>query len=65
MGHFLKGCKYDGDRPVDEGQASFDSYDSVIGKWMTNLVAATSHYSKGYEKPIHRVKLTERPHTVL
>ena len=41
MGHFQRDCKYDGDRPVDEGQASFDSYDPVIGKWMTNLVATT------------------------
>ena len=41
MGHFQRDCKYDGDRPADEGQASFDSYDPVIGKWMTNLVATT------------------------
>ena len=43
MGHFQRDCKYDGDRPVDaqEGQTSFDSYDPVIGKWMTNLVATT------------------------
>ena len=26
---------------MEEGQASFDSYDPVIGKWMTNLVATT------------------------
>ena len=31
VGHFQRGCKYDGDRPVEEGQASFDSYDPVIG----------------------------------
>ena len=41
VGHFQRDCKYDGDRPVDEGQASFDSYDPVIGKWITNLVATT------------------------
>ena len=45
MGHFQRDCKYNGDRPVDsqaqEGQASFDSYDPVVGKWMTNLVATT------------------------
>ena len=41
MGHFQRDCKYDGDRPADEGQVSFDSYDPVIGKWMTNLVATT------------------------
>ena len=41
VGHFHGDCKYDGDRPAEEGQASFDSYDPVIGKWMTNLVATT------------------------
>ena len=45
MGHFQRDCKYNGDRPTDgqaqEGQASFDSYDPVVGKWMTNLVAST------------------------
>ena len=40
-GTFPEDCKYDGDRPAEEGQASFDSYDPVIGKWMTNLVATT------------------------
>ena len=46
VGHFQRDCKYDGDRPMDgqqvqEGQAFFDSYDPVVGKWMTNLVATT------------------------
>ena len=45
VGHFQRDCKYNGDRPTDgqaqEGQASFDSYDPVVGKWMTNLVAST------------------------
>ena len=41
VGHFQRDCKYDGDRPADEGQVSFDCYDPVIGKWMTNLVATT------------------------
>ena len=46
VGHFQRDCKYDGDRPtndqqVQEGQASYDSYDPVVGKWMTNLVATT------------------------
>ena len=45
VGHFQRDCKYDGDRLTDsqaqEGQASFDSYDPVVGKWMTNLVATT------------------------
>ena len=42
MGHFQRDCKYDGDKPMDgqQGQeGSFDSYDPVVGKWMTNLVA--------------------------
>ena len=46
VGHFQRDCKYDGDKPTDnkqaqEGQASFDSYNPVVGKWMTNLVATT------------------------
>ena len=46
VGHFQRDCKYDGDKPTDSqhaqgGQTSFDSYDSVVGKWMTNLVATT------------------------
>ena len=44
MGHFQKDCKYDGDKPTDNRQeqdGSFDSYDPVVGKWMTNLVATT------------------------
>ena len=44
--HFQRDCKYDGDKPTDSqqaqgGQASFDSYDPVVGKWMINLVATT------------------------
>ena len=44
MGHFQKDCKYDGDKPSDNWQeqdGSFDSYDPVVGKWMTNLIATT------------------------
>ena len=44
MGHFQRDCKYDGDKPTDgqqEQEGSFDSYDQVVGKWMTNLVATT------------------------
>ena len=29
------------DSQAQEGQVSFDSYDPVVGKWMTNLVATT------------------------
>ena len=44
MGHFQRDCKYDGDKPTDgqqEQDGSFDSYDPVVGMWMTNLVATT------------------------
>ena len=44
MGHFQWDCKYDGDKPSDNKQeqdGNFDSYDPVVGKWMTNLVATT------------------------
>ena len=44
MGHFQRDCKYGGDKPTDgwqEQDGSFDSYDPVVGKWMTNLVATT------------------------
>ena len=44
VGHFQRDCKYDGDKPTDNqqaqgGQSPFNSYDPVVGKWMTNLVA--------------------------
>ena len=46
VGHFQRDCKYDGHKPTDSqqaqgGQVSFDSYNPVVGKWMTNLVATT------------------------
>ena len=44
MGHFQRDCKYDGDKPSDSKQeqdGNVDSYDPVVGKWMTNLVATT------------------------
>ena len=44
MGHFQRDCKYDGDKPTNgwqEQDGSFDSYNPVVGKWMTNLVATT------------------------
>ena len=44
MGHFQRDCKYDSDKPTDgqqEQEESFNSYDPVVGKWMTNLVATT------------------------
>ena len=44
MGHFQRDCKYDGDKPSDNKQESdgnINSYDPIVGKWMTNLVATT------------------------
>ena len=44
MGHFQRDCKYDGDKPSDRWQeqdGTFDLYDPVVGKWMTNLVTTT------------------------
>ena len=44
VGHFQQDCKYDGDKPTDDQQeqeGSSDSYDPVVRKWMTNLVATT------------------------
>ena len=49
MGHFQRDCKYDDDKPTDgrqEQEGSFDSYDPVVGKWMTNLVATTPIMAK-------------------
>ena len=44
--HLQRDCKYDGDKPTDKlqapnGQSPSDSYDPVVGKWMTNLVVTT------------------------
>ena len=44
MGHFQRDCKYDGDKPSDNRpnqDDNSDTYDPVVGKWMTNLVATT------------------------
>ena len=51
VGHFQRDCKYDGDKPTNSqqtqnGQLSLDSYDPVVGKWMTNLVATTAITAK-------------------
>ena len=51
VGHFQRDCKYDGDKPTGSqqaqgGQKSFDSYDPVVGKWMTNLVATMAITAK-------------------
>ena len=46
VGHFQRDCKYDRDKPTDNQQAQSrqspsDSYNPVVGKWMTNLVGTT------------------------
>ena len=46
VGLIQRDCKYERDKPTDSqqtqgGQMSYDSYDPVEGKWMTNLVATT------------------------
>ena len=46
VGHFQRDCKHDGDEPTDNQQVQsrqsyVDSYDPLVGKWMTNLVATT------------------------
>ena len=49
VGHFQRDCKYDGDKPTDDWQeqeGSYDSYDPIVGKWMTNLVATTPIMAK-------------------
>ena len=47
--HFQRDCKYDGDKPTDgwqEQEGSYDSYDPIVGKLMTNLVATTPIMAK-------------------
>ena len=47
--HFQRDCKYDGDNPTDgwqEQEHLYDSYDPIMGKWMTNLVATTPIMAK-------------------
>ena len=49
VGHFQRDCKYDRDKPTDgqpEQEGSYDSYNPVVGKWMTNLVATTPIMAK-------------------
>ena len=52
MGHFQGDCQYDGDKLADsqaQGQNTLDSYDPVVGKWMTNLVATTPITAKAMQ----------------
>ena len=66
MGHFQRDCKYDGDKPMDSqqaqgGQMSFDSYDPVEGKWMTNLVATTPITAKAMKSLYAELNKAKRP----
>ena len=64
VGHFQRDCKYDGDKPTDNqqaqsGQLPLDSYDLVVRKWMTNLVATipiTAKAMKNLYAEINRQK---------
>ena len=48
---------------AQEGQTSFDFYDPVVGKWMTNLVATTPITAKAmktlYAKLIDKRTLSD------
>ena len=60
MGHFQRDCKYDGQQEQD---GSFDSYDPVVGKWMTNLVATkpiTAKAMKSIYAELNRQKELKR-----
>ena len=49
MGHFQRDCKYNGDKPTDNKQdqdGNLDTYDPVVGKWMTNIIATTPIMAK-------------------
>ena len=49
MDHYQRDCKYDGDKPSNNKQdqdGNLDTYDPVVGKWMTNLVATTPIMAK-------------------
>ena len=55
MGYFQCDCQYNGDKPSDgqaQGQTALDSYDPVVGKWMTNLVATTPITAKAMQSLI-------------
>ena len=55
MGHFQCDCQYNGDKPSDsqvQGQTALDSYDPVVGKWMTNLVVTTPITTKAMQSLI-------------
>ena len=62
MGHFQRDCKYDGDKPSDNKQeqdGNYDSYDPVVGKWMTNLVATTPITAKAMKNLYAKINRQE------
>ena len=66
MGHFQRDCQYDGDKPSSDKQplhTASDTYDPVVGKWMTNLVATTPVTAKAMQSlllELHRQKELKR-----
>ena len=59
MGHFQRDCKYDGDKPSDnrpDQDAGSDTYDPIVGKWMTNLVATTPITAKAMKNLYAKMK---------
>ena len=63
VGHFQRDCKYDGDKPTDgqqEQEGSFDSYDPIVGKWVTNLVAITAKPMKSLYAEMNRQRDLKR-----
>ena len=64
MGHFECDCQYDGDKPSDgqvQGQTALDSYDPVVGMWMTNLVATTAITAKAMQSLIIELNRQKEP----
>ena len=59
MGHFQCDCQYNGDKPSENqtpGQISTDSFDPVVGKWMTKLVATTPITAKAMQSLLMELK---------
>ena len=58
MGHFQCDCQYNGDKPDGQaqGQTALDSYDPMVGKWMTNLVATTPIAAKAMQSLLVELK---------
>ena len=68
VGHFQEDCKYDGYKPTDgwqEQEGSFDSYDPVVGKWMTNLVATTPVTAKAMKSLYAELNRQKRPQKII